>query len=227
MLSANQPSGASAVDCIHCGVSNPPGATACQRCGAGLRPIRKSAGFKRLLLKSVIRIVGLTFVLLFLGYASLITTSDPILPNQEKQVYSAIDVLEGRGFKREAFVLRRLVRYRATDNWWNRYVGHESAYAATNFPFEVVTLYPQFFSEPTDDVERAAILLHESYHLFGHGEARAFECGWRDRQQLGWVRDLYNFTKVWMSVKEATQRWAPQLFKCGEDGRSDCTESDR
>jgi len=85
-------------------------------------------------------------------------------------------------------------------------------------------LYGEFFSDPTDDIERAAILLHESYHLFGHGEPRAFEGAWKDRAKLGWTRARYNFTPVFMSVKVATQRWAPQLFKCGEDNSSDCTE---
>ena len=120
----------------------------CQRCGGALSPLKRKRSIKRLIFKSLIRITGLTLILLFLGYTSLITTSDPILPNQEEQVVKAIEVLERKGFSNEAFVLRRLVRFRATDNWWNRYIGHQSAYAATNFPFQVVTLYPQFFSDP-------------------------------------------------------------------------------
>jgi len=161
---------------------------------------------------------------LFLGYTSLITTSDPMLPEQQKQVNKAIEVIGQRGFGKEAFVLGRLVRYRSTDNWWNRHNGHRSAYAATNFPFEIVTLYPQFFADSVDEVERAAILLHESYHLFGYGEPGAFEGAWKDRFQLGWTKEHYDSTPVWISVKESTLRWAPQLFTCGEDGQSDCTE---
>ena len=42
-----------------------------------------------------------------------------------------------------------------------------------------------------DDTERAAILLHESYHLFGSGEATALEGVWRDKQRLGWTADKY------------------------------------
>jgi hypothetical protein len=186
--------------------------------------LKRKRSVKRLIFKSLIRIVGLTLILLFLGYISLITTSDPILPNQEGEVMKAIGVLERRGFSKEAFVLRRLVRFRATDSWWNRYIGHQSAYAATNFPFQVVTLYPQFFSDPIDDVERASILLHESYHLFGHGEPKAFEGAWRDRIRLGWADDQYDFTPVGMSVRESTRRFAPHLFVCGEDGNSDCTD---
>jgi hypothetical protein len=49
----------------------------------------------------------------------------------------------------------------------HNYVGHQTAYAATNFPFAVVTLYPTFFKYAVDDIERATILLHESYHLLG------------------------------------------------------------
>lgn len=225
MSSSNRKSAAGVINCINCGVANDSGDRTCKYCGAALTPLKKRSSIGRLLLKSVIRIVALTLILLFLGYASLITTSDPILPNQQEQVDKAIDVLDRKGFGKEVFVLRRLVRYRATDSWWNRYIGHQSAYAATNFPFEVVTLYPEFFSDPTDDVERAAILLHESYHLFGHGEPRAFEGAWKDRARLGWVKAQYNLTPVWMSVKESTIRFAPHLFKCGEEGRSDCTET--
>jgi hypothetical protein len=50
--------------------------------------------------------------------------------------------------------VRTVVSYRRTDNWWNQYVGHHAAYAATNFPFGVVTLYPAFFRYAVDDTER-------------------------------------------------------------------------
>jgi hypothetical protein len=53
---------------------------------------------------------------------------------------------------------RRVVSFRRTDNWWNRYVGHPTAYEATNFPFAVMTIYPTFFKYPVDDIERATIL---------------------------------------------------------------------
>ena len=186
--------------------------------------MKKKGGLKHVIVKSLTRIVLLTLVLLFLGYASLMTTSEPLLLDQEKEVKKAIEVIERRGFSKQAFVLSRLVRYRSTDNWWNRHNGHQSAYAATNFPFEVVTLYPQFFEDSVDEVERAAILLHESYHLFGYGEPGAFEGAWTDRIKLGWTREHYNLTPVWVSVKESTLRWAPHLFTCGENGNSDCTE---
>ena len=223
----NQTPQSATINCIHCGTANAAGERVCLRCGAALTAVKRKRSIKRLIVKSMIRILGLTLILLFLGYASLITTSDPILPSQEEEVIKAIEVLERKGFSKEAFVLRRIVRFRATDNWWNRYIGHESAYAATNFPFEVVTLYPEFFSEPTDEVERAAILLHESYHLFGHGEPKAFEGAWKERRRLGWVNEQYYLTPVWLSVRESTRRWAPHLFECGEDGRSDCTDSQR
>ena len=223
--SKNQTPELDSITCVHCGLSSATGLRACQHCGKALAAMKKKkSGLKHLILKSLTRIVLLTLVLLFLGYVSLITTSDPLLPGQEKEVNKAIDVIERRGFAKQAFVLKRLVRYRSTDNWWNRHNGHQSAYAATNFPFEVVTLYPQFFEDPVDEVERAAILLHESYHLFGYGEPGAFEGAWTDRFKLGWTKEHYNLTPVWFSVKESTLRWAPQLFTCGEDRHSDCTE---
>ena len=222
--SENQTSGINSTTCIHCGLANAPGLRACLHCGKALAAVRNKAGLKRLIVKSFTRILLLTLVLLFLGYTSLITSSEPLLPDQEKEVKKAIDVIERRGFGKQAFVLGRLVRYRSTDSWWNRHNGHQSAYAATNFPFEVVTLYPQFFEDSVDEVERAAILLHESYHLFGYGEPGAFESAWKDRFKLGWTKEHYNLTPVWISVKESTLRWAPQLFTCGEDGNADCTE---
>jgi hypothetical protein len=215
-------------NCIHCGLPNLRSEGKCEYCGRSLTPFkgaRPPRNYRRLIFKSLLRIFGLTLILLFLGYASLITTSEPIRIDEQEQVDQAIDLLGKKGFEKEAFVLRNLVRYRATDNWWNNWVGHQDAYAATNFPFEVVTLYPQFFSDPVDDVERAAVLLHESYHLFGYGEPRAFEGTWRERQRLGWVRETYKATAVWNSVKQSTMRWAPQLFQCGPDGNGDCTES--
>ena len=215
----------SSITCIHCSAANIPGSQVCERCGKSLGAVKKGHSLRRLIFKSLTRILILTLVLLFLGYTSLITSSDPMLPGQEKEVRKAIEVIERKGFGKEAFVLGHLVRYRSTDNWWNRHNGHESAYAATNFPFEVVTLYPQFFADSLDEVERAAILLHESYHLFGYGEPGAFAGAWKDRSQLGWTREHYNLTPVWINVKESTLRWAPQLFTCGEDGKSDCTEA--
>jgi hypothetical protein len=74
-------------------------------------------------------------------------------------VAEALTVVERGGFAREGRVLRNVVFYRSSDNWWNKHVGHQNAYAATNFPFAVVTLYPAFFRYPVDATERAAILL--------------------------------------------------------------------
>jgi hypothetical protein len=222
--SKNQTSELDSISCIHCGLANAHASRACRHCGKALAAVKKKSGLKHLIIKSVTRILLLTLAVLFLAYISLITTSEPLLHDQEKEVKKAIELMERRGFSKQAFVLGRLVRYRSTDNWWNRHNGHQSAYAATNFPFEVVTLYPQFFDDSVDDVERAAILLHESYHLSGYGEPGAFEGAWRDRFKLGWTREHYEFTPVWVSVKESTLRWAPQLFTCGQDGKSDCTE---
>lgn len=163
-------------------------------------------------------------ILLFAAYMSLLMTSEDLRFEKRKTVSRAIAILEQKGFSRQAFVLNHLVRYRATDNWWNGYVGHHTAYAATNFPFEVVTLYPEFFETAVDDTERAAILLHESNHLFGSGEHAALEKVWRDKQRLGWTADKYGTTRVWLNTRELTAAGVPGLFSCGPDGHSDCTQ---
>ena len=161
-------------------------------------------------------------ILLFAAYLSLLLTSEDLQFDKRQTVTNAIAILKQKGFDRQGFVLDNLVKYRGTDNWWNRYVGHHDAYAATNFPFEVVTVYPEFFDAAVDDTERAAILLHESYHLLGSGEAAALEGVWRDKQRLGWTEDKYGQTKVWNNNKELTTGSVPVLFQCGADGHSDC-----
>ena len=166
----------------------------------------------------------MTLVLLFTFYMSLLLTSEDLQYDRRQTVKAAIAILQQKGFARQAFMLNNLVKYRGTDNWWNLYIGHRDAYAATNFPFEVVTVYPDFFETAVDDTERAAILLHESYHLFGSGEATAFESVWRDKQRLGWTEDKYAQTKVWRNTRELTEAEVPKLFTCGTDQHSDCLQ---
>jgi len=179
---------------------------------------------KRSLARRLGWIVGTTLIVLFAAYLSLLLSSEDLRFDERQTVTAAIRVLREKGFERQAFVLDNLVKYRGTDNWWNRYVGHHDAYAATNFPFEVVTLYPEFFGTAVDDTERAAILLHESSHLFGSGEEAALEGVWREKQKLGWTADKYGRTKVWNNTRELTLAGVPKLFQCGTDEHSDCIQ---
>jgi hypothetical protein len=170
-------------------------------------------------------VVVLIVAAFFIGsYVSLLVTSEPVTPEQRRLIERAVALLDERGLGERTFALRHLVSYRVTDNWWNRWNGHNDAYAATNFPFEVVTLYPDFFTKPVDDTERAVVLLHESYHLAGAGEGTAFAGVWRDKQKLGWTKDKYGATRVWQNVREFTAQNAPQLFRCGTDAKQDCLE---
>ena len=198
----------------------------CRRCGAALRPgrieeehpIEEARGFGRRLLW----VGGMTLTLLFVGFLSLLVSSEGLDYDQRRIIAEATTVLEKAGFSKETYVLRNLVNYRGTDNWWNGYVGHQSAWAATNFPFEVMTLYPAFFTFTVDDTERAAILLHESYHLFGAGEEAALQRTWLEKGRLGWNANQYSHTRVWKNTREWTAGSVPGLFKCGDDGQSDC-----
>jgi hypothetical protein len=170
-------------------------------------------------------VVALVVALFFVGaYVSLLVTSEPVTAEQRQLIERAVALLEERGLGERTFALRHLVSYRVSDNWWNRWVGHRDAYAATNFPFEVVTLYPDFFTKPVDDTERAVVLLHESYHLAGAGEETAFAGVWRDKEKLGWTKERYGATRVWQNVREFTAQNAPRLFSCGNDGKQDCLE---
>ena len=141
----------SSTKCQACGVINFANSETCRRCGAELPPIdmvprpRSSVasaqassalidegrGFGRW----VLWIFGVTATILISCYVSLLASSDSISAEEQNAVTSAIDVLERAGFSRESFALRHVVSYRSTDNWWNDYVGHQTAYAATNFHF--------------------------------------------------------------------------------------------
>jgi hypothetical protein len=217
--------------CSQCGLVNFSADLECRRCGAFLdsrsnvpdEADEESKPGKRSLAKKLLWIAGATLSVLLICYVSLLASSERLAPEQKLIVYRAIWVLEQNGFTGDVFMLRHFASYRSTDNWWNRYLGHREAYAATNFPFEIVTLYPEFFDVSVDDNERAVMLLHEAYHLYGYGEAATLEGVWRNKAKLGWTAEKYGQTKVWKNTIELTRSNVPQLFQCGPDGQSDCT----
>ena len=127
--------------------------------------------------------------------------------------------------RREAFLLRHLTVYRNTDNWLNAVTEKENAYAATNYPFNVVTLYPDFFTKAADDTERAMILLHEAQHLQGTGEREAYAYAWESRRQVGWTLLEYGATEGYVTVETLTRETAPELFTCADRLWNDCTEN--
>ncbi|HEX8190456.1 MAG TPA: Ran-binding zinc finger domain-containing protein [Pyrinomonadaceae bacterium] len=232
--------------CPGCGLVNFPSASECRRCDAPLEPACARAAFgptaarvfesggadvsgegkrrPRRLLRRVLAVLAVCCALLAGWRASLLYTSTAATYDERAQVGRAVELIERGGFTREAFLLRRLTNFRTTDNWLNAYAGHANAYASANFPFEIVTLYPDFFRYPADDVERAVILLHEARHLAGADEEGACATVWRDKARLGWTRERYGRTRVWHNVTELSRRHAPKLFECGEDGMQDCYE---
>ena len=167
-------------------------------------------------------IAGTVAVVLVAWWASLFATSEGLDADQQVIVYRAVDLLEEKGFSKEVFALRNAARFRSTDNWWNLYNEHYQAYAATNFPFEIVTIYPWFFDLPKDDVERAVILLHEAQHLMGADEETALRRVWALKHRLDWTAEIYGHSKVWKNTREWTQTSAPDLFTC-KDVEIDCT----
>ena len=169
-------------------------------------------------------ILGVVAAILTTAYASLLLTSEGLTSDERRSVNGAILALEQAGFTSEASALSHLATFRRTDNWWNRYVGHTTAFAATNFPFAVVTLYPAFFRFPVDDTERASILLHEVSHLYGGREEEALQRVWEVKQRLGWTESRYGRTRVWKDTREWTRAAIPAFFRCGPDRESDCIE---
>lgn len=218
--------------CPNCNLINFLEANICRRCefdlkSFGTSPVtvenKKPSKSPSILRRAIICasvIVGCVFAF----YLSLIFSSTPLQTSEKEKVIKAIAVLEEKGFSREVFFLRYLTAFRNNDNWLNASIEKENAYAATNFPFEIMTLYPDFFEKAADEVERAAILLHEAKHLQGADERSAYEYVWRNRKKLGWTREKYEYSKLWQGVKKQTKEYAPNLFVCKDGELGDCTD---
>jgi hypothetical protein len=77
---------------------------------------------------------------------SLVVSADPLDHDQRRVVEAAIAHLERSGFHARGISPQTVAVFRSNDNWLNASVEKENAYAATNFPFEIVTVYPIFFA---------------------------------------------------------------------------------
>ena len=215
--------------CPHCKLYNELNEFQCRRCGKSLNAKRSNAANddpnKFTFARTLLRITLLAAFFMIAWYASLLKTSAPLSAEHRQMVERAITILQQRGFTTEATLMRRFVTFRATDHWWNQHFGHPQAYAATNFPFEVMTLYPDFFNKTADDTERAVILLHEYYHLRGQGEETAYAETWRAKEKLGYTAVRYNKTRVWNNMRDDTLTYVPTLFTCGVSGQEDCVRA--
>ena len=61
-----------------------------------------------------------------------------------------------------------------------------------------------------DDTERATILLHEAYHVFGDDEKFALRRVWLVKERLGWTSLRYGHTRVWKNTREWTHGAVPE-----------------
>ena len=184
-----------------------------------MQPKRRNGGYFRRFV--IFLLVCMAAIGIF--YSSMILTASPLTADEREKVDSSIKLLERRGFINEAYLLRDLATFRRNDNWLNASVTKENAFAATNYPFAIITLYPDFFIYTVDEVERAAILLHEARHLKGYGEEDAYEFVWRNRKYLGWIEEQYTYSAVWQSIRRQTKDYAPNLFVCDFNQFGDCT----
>jgi hypothetical protein len=214
--------------CVQCGLINYLSAQDCVRCGSGLGEIENispNRGFLKSSLAKRAAICVVVLVATILGfYGSLVLSADALEREQNRQLQAAIELLKQRGFTNEVILLKYLTVFRANDNWLNASVEKENAYAATNFPFEIITLYPDFFTYSTDDVERAAILLHEAKHLQGKDEREAYEFVWKNRKRLGWTFEEYRSSMIWRETRKLTKEYSPNLFVCDFNDYGDCTD---
>ena len=173
----------------------------------------------------IISLVTVGILTLAAFHLSLVATSAPLSPDERATVDRAIDLLVEKGFAAEAEVLRKTATFRRTDHWLNRIAGKENAFAATNFPFQIVTTYEDFFSRASDDTERAMVLLHEARHLMGADEAQAQNYVWRNRRKLGWTQLTHGTTETFITVQQQTRDQVPALFTCSNRNWNDCTET--
>ncbi len=160
-------------------------------------------------------------------YATLVFSAAALEDEERILTFEAIQVLEDKGFTEDAKLLRRFVVFRSNDNWLNASVEKENAFAATNFPFGIITLYPDFFDLTADKVERAAVLLHEAQHVRGDDEKAAYEFVWKNRTKLGWTSENYGSSEVWRIVQKQTKDYAPMIFICEFNPDGDCTAEPR
>lgn len=214
--------------CPKCRLVNYLDAEKCDRCDAFLNEYLATVTSQSLTKKSIPLRAVICFAVclsIVIGfYLSLIISSKSLDFQQKNSVSRSIDLIKTAGFETEASLLGKCTVYRATDNWFNSLVPKENAYAATNFPFEIMTLYADFFTYPIDETERSAILLHEARHLRGGGEQDAYEFVWKNRARLGWTKDKYSRSPVWRNVRNQTREYAPALFTCEGADFNDCTE---
>lgn len=157
-------------------------------------------------------------------YLSLLTTSLPPAPQDRPAIDRAIAILEEKGFNNEVFLLRNTVTFRSTDHWLNSLTPKENAYASTNFPFHIITLYGDFYTKTVDDTERAMVLLHEARHLVGENENEAYAYVWKNRHQLGWTIRTHGTTPSYITIEQQTREMAPEIFNCPDNLWMDCTE---
>jgi len=214
--------------CPNCKLVNFSTAENCSRCQSNLVEVNNLHTNNSFLRSKIFKRAAVCFVVVIcsvLGfYLSLILSAKRLNYEERKTVQRAVDILEAKGFSNEAFLLNYLTAYRANDHWLNASVVKENAYAATNYPLEIMTIYPDFFSRSTDDLERAAILLHEAQHLKGAEEKEAYEFVWRNRKRLGWTKETYRNSEVWQTVRTQTKEYVPNLFVCETNLYNDCTE---
>lgn len=217
--------------CPNCRLVNFPYSIECERCSCELVEIMNVQkvetghfAFMSKILKRGLILAGVCIVAVLGFYLSLLMTSNTLKGDQKKTVETAINLLENKGFDDEVFLLRYVTNYRANDNWLNASTRDENAFAATNYPFEIMTVYPDFFERTMDDTERAAILLHEAKHLQGKEEKEAYEFVWQNRKKLGWVSETHQDSPVWQSVRRQTREFVPNLFVCDFNEFRDCTQ---
>lgn len=214
--------------CPNCRLVNYADASECVRCesvfGENATTIAGGVARKPSILTRVVICVTVCFALLIGFYLSLIGSSRSLNSDQKAVVSRSISIIRSQGFETEAMMLDRYTVYRASDSWFNSMIPKENAFAATNFPFEIMTIYADFFTYPVDETERAAILLHEARHLLGKDEKDAYEFVWKNRRKLGWTKEKYFNSPVWKNVRRQTREYAPSLFICEGSDFQDCTE---
>jgi hypothetical protein len=217
-------------NCPNCQLINFSTAETCKRCDFSLLSVsaesvdEKNPLYKSKILRRILVCIGAILFTVFGFYLSLIGSCERLTYQQKEIIDGSIAILDEKGFSSEVFLLNYLTAFRATDNWLNASVPKENAYAATNYPVEIMTIYPEFFTVTVDDTERAAIILHEAQHLKGADEREAYRFVWENRKRIGWTKETHRDSVIWLNVRLQTKEYAPELFTCSDKPYNDCTE---
>jgi len=163
----------------------------------------------------VIAVAAVVAVATALEYVTSVFGKSLSDPKEINTVDAAIAVLDPvQDLYSEAQVLRTAKYRRSKPPYlYGVCIYKGGCFAAAHYGF--LFLDDQFFDQNLlhDSVERAAVLLHEAFHLEGGNEHDAYAGVWVNKEKFGWTETPYSHYFLWGQVKAETMNAAPELFQ--------------